>query len=154
MAILSNRAEATLLIRNSPAAIWEAKNPVLNCGEFGYENDTGLLKIGNGITDWNNLNYINPPELINYIQKPSIFIAGNLASFAADGSLIDSGISASNSIVGIATNEIIGGVLSSNDDNSISINENTGKMTINRVSVFNLYVPNGDELILIGGTAQ
>lgn len=37
---------------------WISQNPVLAEGEPGYELDTCKLKIGNGITDWNHLNYV------------------------------------------------------------------------------------------------
>lgn len=36
---------------------WQRVNPVLRPGEPGYELDTGKLKIGNGETAWNDLEY-------------------------------------------------------------------------------------------------
>jgi len=92
-------------------------------------------------------------DLTNYVQKPETFTSGNIAAFAADGSLVDSGISSITPTIGIASDSIIGGVLSSTDDNSIAVDSATGKMNINRVSVNNLYVPEEDEFILFGGGA-
>ncbi|GAB3094888.1 hyaluronate lyase N-terminal domain-containing protein [Lysobacter terrae] len=44
--------------RRGTAADWISVNPVLASGEFGYETDTGFLKIGDGIAAWNSLAYI------------------------------------------------------------------------------------------------
>jgi hypothetical protein len=38
-------------------ANWTSGNPVLSLGEPGYETDTGKLKIGDGVTAWNSLEY-------------------------------------------------------------------------------------------------
>lgn len=46
-----------LYMLNGPAANWQTKNPVLGKGEFGIEIDTGLFKIGDGVTAWNDLKY-------------------------------------------------------------------------------------------------
>jgi hypothetical protein len=48
----------TIKIRRDTAANWQANNPVLAEGEFGYETDTGRLKIGDGTTAWNSLPYL------------------------------------------------------------------------------------------------
>lgn len=44
-------------VRRSTAASWTSSNPRLAVGEFGYETDTGKLKIGNGTATWNALSY-------------------------------------------------------------------------------------------------
>ena len=54
-----NTVRAKLILRNDSAAEWASKNPVLAKGELGAEIDTGLLKIGDGTTAFNSLNYIN-----------------------------------------------------------------------------------------------
>lgn len=36
---------------------WTSSNPILSIGEFGYETDTGLFKLGDGTTNWNSLPY-------------------------------------------------------------------------------------------------
>lgn len=41
------------------AAEWTLANPILLDGEFGFEKDTGGLKIGNGSDVWSDLDYIN-----------------------------------------------------------------------------------------------
>lgn len=46
-------------VRRDSAADWTSNNTVLDAGEFGYETDTGKLKIGNGTTAWNALSYLD-----------------------------------------------------------------------------------------------
>lgn len=254
MAIM-NVVQAKLILRNGTAAEWIEKNPILTKGELGAEIDTGLLKLGDGVLNFNALPYINVTQafvnqelskkvdktggiitgaltldyvpsastdavnkgyvdeliasagllkrsvveqlpalidadkdtiymikdttssgpdfykeflmidgaltqigdtsvdLTNYARKPDTFAAGNFAAFGVDGSLIDSGVSSINLNINIATTSVVGGVLSSTDDNSISVDSSTGKMALNRVSVNNLYVPDEDEFILFGGGA-
>lgn len=55
----TNRLPVQLLIRNATAANWETRNPTLEQGEFGLENDTFLIKIGDGVRDWEHLPYLN-----------------------------------------------------------------------------------------------
>ena len=55
----NNRVKATLILRNDTAANWHETNPILALGEIGAENDTGLLKLGDGLHRFNDLNYIN-----------------------------------------------------------------------------------------------
>lgn len=43
--------------RRGTSSDWTAFNPVLSIGEFGYETDTRLFKIGDGTTLWNSLPY-------------------------------------------------------------------------------------------------
>lgn len=43
---------ARFLQRRATAAQWAAKNPVLGDGEFGIEKDTGIIKVGDGVTSW------------------------------------------------------------------------------------------------------
>lgn len=38
---------------------WNSENPILLDGELGIESDTGLIKIGDGITTWDKLKYSN-----------------------------------------------------------------------------------------------
>ena len=93
-------------------------------------------------------------DLSNYAQKPTVTAAGNLVSVAADGSLVDSGIPSTDiGKLNIATTSVLGGVRSSASDDHIAVDPLTGIMTLNRVSTTKLYVPNGDEFILNGGTA-
>jgi len=45
-------------LRRDYAANWQATNPVLSLGEPGVELDTHAMKVGNGVTAWNDLAYV------------------------------------------------------------------------------------------------
>ena len=47
-------------IRRDTSTNWTATNPTLAQGEFGFETNTFLLKIGDGATAWNSLSYFSP----------------------------------------------------------------------------------------------
>ena len=57
-------------------------------------------------------------------------------------------------VLPFATADKPGVVVSSEEDNHIAVDAITGKMTLNRVSVDNLYVADGEELILDGGNSD
>lgn len=46
-----------LQLRRDTAANWTSANPTLLSGEFGYETNTGAIKIGDGSTVWTSLAY-------------------------------------------------------------------------------------------------
>lgn len=48
----------TFLLRRGYEAAWKRNNPVLANGEPGFCIDKNALKIGNGQTAWNDLDYI------------------------------------------------------------------------------------------------
>ena len=55
----NNTYISKILFRRDTSINWSNNNPVLSEGEPGYELDTGLYKLGNGITAWNDLPYSN-----------------------------------------------------------------------------------------------
>lgn len=60
----TNTVKVTLQIRHDDKQDWLARNPVLAAGEFALETDISntnsfLLKIGDGIRDWEHLPYLN-----------------------------------------------------------------------------------------------
>lgn len=55
----TNSVKVTLQIRHDEAADWITRNPVLAQGEYGLETDTFLIKVGDGVTDWLHLPYLN-----------------------------------------------------------------------------------------------
>lgn len=55
----TNSVRVTLQIRHDEAADWTTRNPVLAQGEYGLETDTFLIKVGDGVTAWRNLRYLN-----------------------------------------------------------------------------------------------
>lgn len=54
---------SNLVCRNDTALNWKLKNPTLKKGELGLETNTSLMKIGDGVTTWNNLNYAGAEAL-------------------------------------------------------------------------------------------
>lgn len=48
--------------RRGTAAEWTAVNPILAAGEIGVEIDTGIVKVGDGVTTWGNL---KTPYILN-----------------------------------------------------------------------------------------
>ena len=48
----------TILLKRGKSSSWASKNIILQNGEPGFEIDTGKLKIGNGVSAWNDLPYI------------------------------------------------------------------------------------------------
>jgi hypothetical protein len=57
----SENSELVALIqfRRGSSTEWFEKDPVLDSGEPGFEEDTGKFKIGDGVKTWNNLQYSN-----------------------------------------------------------------------------------------------
>jgi len=48
----------TMQQKRGTASRWTSTNPVLLAGEIGLETDTNKIKIGDGTTTWNNLDYL------------------------------------------------------------------------------------------------
>lgn len=224
----------TLRIKSAIANNWTTRNPTLALGEFGLESNTYLLKIGDGVRDWEHLPYLNKlnetyfqrandgsltfsnsfmetiNNLINAAGGSAQIIINNdptqptdpvnlrylewaiahaghlkravvqeLPSSDIDENtlymvLAESGdhyeeymyINGAWDMVGttgdgggsggytlpVATSARLGGVKASNLANYINVTQE-GFMTLNDVSTSLLYIPDGDTLILNGGTA-
>lgn len=48
----------TMQQKRGTSAKWSQTNPILLAGEIGVETDTNKMKIGNGTTSWNDLDYV------------------------------------------------------------------------------------------------
>ena len=55
--------------KRANAALWTERNPILAQGEPGFEIDTGKLKIGNGSTHWNDLEYVGGDVADDQIEE-------------------------------------------------------------------------------------
>ena len=64
--------KTTFQFKRGSAQVWVSLNPVLSQGEPGFEYDTGLLKIGNGLDAWNDLPYVNGNNESSVVNAPSI----------------------------------------------------------------------------------
>lgn len=50
--------QTNIQIRRGTASDWASVNPTLAAGELALENDTRKLKVGDGSTAWNSLQYV------------------------------------------------------------------------------------------------
>lgn len=55
--------------RRDTAANWTSNDPTLTAGEIGWESDTNLFKIGDGVTAWTGLSYANLPSTITVANE-------------------------------------------------------------------------------------
>lgn len=56
---MATTLKTTFLLKRGTAARWAEVNPILERGEPGFVYDTNRLKIGDGVTHWNDLPYID-----------------------------------------------------------------------------------------------
>lgn len=57
--------KTTIQLRRGNAAVWARNNPILSRGEPGFVIDENRLKIGDGVTAWNDLDYIGEDSVFN-----------------------------------------------------------------------------------------
>jgi len=83
----------TIQVKRGTAANWTSTNPVLAIAEFGYETDTGKIKLGDGSTAWSALGYFAPAGLPLYTitPDPSSVDEGNTLTFNVGGENIADG---------------------------------------------------------------
>ena len=62
--------KTTFQLRRGYEAAWEKNNPVLAQGEPGFVIDKNTFKIGDGITAWNDLEYISGGSWNDLKDKP------------------------------------------------------------------------------------
>jgi hypothetical protein len=55
-------------IRRGTASQWTTANPTLSAGEFGLETDTDKVKLGDGETAWNSLDYFSDSFTVSQIS--------------------------------------------------------------------------------------
>lgn len=56
---------ATLQLKRGSASRWKELNLVLAAGEPGFVTDENKLKIGDGVTPWNDLPYVGENSVVN-----------------------------------------------------------------------------------------
>ena len=70
--------EATIKIRRDTSGNWNNNNPIAKLGEWCLETDTGLVKIGDGSNNWNDLDY--------YVGSESMGTSGQVLTSNGAGS--------------------------------------------------------------------
>jgi hypothetical protein len=61
-----------ILLKRGVADRWAELNPTLEAGQPGFVTDENRLKIGDGVTAWNDLPYIGEASVVN-VQSHSDF---------------------------------------------------------------------------------
>ena len=62
--------ESKIIIRNDTKDNWTTFNPVLLKGEMGIETNTKRIKIGDGVSSWNSLEYSNSQKAVLMERAP------------------------------------------------------------------------------------
>ena len=73
-------SDTKITLKKGTAAEWTEANPVLAVGEPAFETDTGILKIGDGVTAYNSLDYVGTESfsgseidtLLNTVNRSNI----------------------------------------------------------------------------------
>lgn len=68
---MANVVSTTIKLKRGTAARWAEVNPILAAGEPGYVYDENRLKIGNGVSPWNDLPYFDGAREVfnfNYVE--------------------------------------------------------------------------------------
>jgi hypothetical protein len=60
-------------VRRGTASQWTSANPTLASGEWGYESDTGLAKIGDGSTVWTSLGYFGGSSTLDFNEETASY---------------------------------------------------------------------------------
>lgn len=104
-------------VRRGSSFDWNDKNPILASGELGYEydisNKKNLLKIGNGIDNWQDLDYVNNDDIIRvrnndgftFYKGQAVYIVGTYDNIP-NVSLFNDGGSPNNLFAGLLSSNI------------------------------------------------
>ena len=143
----------TIKLRRDTASNWTGNNPVLSLGEPGVEIDTLKMKIGNGSTAWNSLDYlVTPIPVATGTRVGGVKVDGS--SIVINNGVISTNI---NYTLPTATTTVLGGVKV--DGITITINDGvitavggggggTGSGTVNYGTVGSLaYYPTNGTIV-------
>jgi len=81
-------------VRRDTASQWSSNNPTLDSGEIGFVTDENKIKLGDGSTAWNSLEYVKADAIVdsvelgtdttgNYVET---LVAGAGVSLSGEGS--------------------------------------------------------------------
>ena len=111
----------TFQFRRGLADNWRKNNPILAQGEPGFERDTYRLKIGDGVTAWNDLEYF-----------------GGSATIVADGKSID-----------VVDGKVVLYGFAAAGPGYLAMKGSDGKLNwTNKIDINMLEVPDGTEFII------
>ena len=105
-------AVARIQLRRDTSSNWTTANTILTEGELGYETNTSKVKIGDGTTPWNSLNYLIYPLSFSDLVTTPTTIAGYGITDAFDG-VFSSLTSTPTTIAGYGITDAFDGAFSS-----------------------------------------
>lgn len=94
--------KTTIRLKRGTAEAWKRNNPILALAEPGFEYDTGKLKIGDGVTAWNDLLYfsevkISEEQIQSVIQE---YLEKNPIKITTDNTFSQQGVAADAAAIG------------------------------------------------------
>jgi hypothetical protein len=81
-------------VRRGTASSWTSANPTLSAGEWGYETDTGLAKIGDGSTAWTSLSYFGGSNTLEFNPETASYSL----VLADAGKVVEMGVGSANDL--------------------------------------------------------
>jgi len=108
--------------RRDTAANWTSANPTLLNGEFGYETDTGKLKVGDGSTAWSSLAYEPGFSLSAYPLATS-----DIADDAITGAKLANDITIANDLI-VTNNLTVNGTTTTIDTTTLVVEDKNIEM--------------------------
>ena len=80
---MENQNASKIQLRSDTSQNWFSVNPILSKGEIGVEIDKNRMKLGDGVSHYNDLEYfsdtVNYTDLVNKPQINSVGLVGNLS---------------------------------------------------------------------------
>ena len=130
--------------RRDTAANWTSADPTLLAGEFGYETDTGKLKVGDGSTAWSSLAYEPGFSLSAYPLATS-----DIADDAITGAKLANDITIANDLT-VTNNLTVNGTTTTIDTTTLVVEDKN--IEIGKVSTPTDTTADGGGITLKGAT--
>ena len=125
-------------LRRDTAANWTAANTVLDLGEPGFETDTRKLKMGDGTTPWNSLDYTIIQDFAELSNIPTTLAGYGItdAATSAQGALADTALQPGDGLAGDFSGDVKGSVFA--DDSTILVDGVAAKINLSNNSITDL----------------
>lgn len=157
---MSQIIKTTFQLRRGQSATWEKNNPILAAGEPGYVIDKNQLKIGDGITAWNDLQPIGGSSELQdlLVDENSIVVVNNELSIKGFSEAMPGAYPVKGedgTLVWVVPNTTIEKVeeIIKELESSVYKKEEIDMM-MNQINVNSLVQNEGEFLILYGGSAS
>jgi Major tropism determinant N-terminal domain len=96
-------------LKRGSAADWQAADPVLDDGEEGFERDTGLVKVGDGVRHWSELPYTGNGDIERYHGVKTVTTLSRLTPSAITNQFNITALSSTLAITNPVPDEILNG---------------------------------------------